>query len=73
MSTWIEPPPPQKGMGCFAKGCLTFLAFIILLLLALTFRNLCGLSLSSHGDYPEADHGSGRVIGRSTIAATALG
>ena len=29
--TWIEPPPPQKGMGCFAKGCLILIAFFILL------------------------------------------
>jgi len=31
MSTWIEPPPPQKGMGCFAKGCLILLGFFIVL------------------------------------------
>ena len=31
MSTWIEAPPPQKGMGCFAKGCLILLIFFILL------------------------------------------
>ena len=42
MSTWIEPPPQQKGMGCLAKGCLTFLIFIILLLLALTFGTYAG-------------------------------
>ena len=29
--TWIEPPPPQKGMGCFAKGCLILFAFFVLL------------------------------------------
>jgi len=34
MTTWIEPPPPQKGMGCFAKGCLILVAFFILLSLA---------------------------------------
>jgi hypothetical protein len=32
MTTWIEPPPPQKKrMGCFAKGCLILIAFVILL------------------------------------------
>lgn len=32
MSSWVDAPPPQKrGMGCFAKGCLTLLALIILL------------------------------------------
>ena len=34
MTTWIEPPPLQKGMGCFAKGCLILIAFFILLGLA---------------------------------------
>src|SRR5947207_195667 len=32
--TWIEPPPPQKGMGCFAKGCLILIAFVVLLCVA---------------------------------------
>ena len=30
-NTWIEPPPPQRGMGCFAKGCLILIAFFIVL------------------------------------------
>lgn len=30
-NTWIEPPPPQRGMGCFGKGCLILLAFLIFL------------------------------------------
>ncbi|MDQ2824414.1 MAG: hypothetical protein M3R29_03095 [Verrucomicrobiota bacterium] len=34
MSAWIEPPPAQQGMGCFAKGCLILLVFCILLGLA---------------------------------------
>src|SRR5207244_7772403 len=34
MTTWIEAPPPQKGMGCFAKGCLILIAFFIFLGLA---------------------------------------
>jgi hypothetical protein len=42
MSTWIEPPPQQKGMGCFAKGCLTVLTLIVLLLLALIFGTYAG-------------------------------
>jgi len=32
--TWIEPPPPQKGLGCFAKGCLILIAFTVLLCIA---------------------------------------
>lgn len=42
MSTWIEPPPPQKGLGCFAKGCLTLLAFVLFLFLALTVGTYVG-------------------------------
>lgn len=34
MSTWIEPPPPQRGMGCFAKGCLILVVFGIVLFIA---------------------------------------
>src|SRR5438128_1487399 len=34
MTTWIEPPPPQARMGCFAKGCLILIAFFVLLGLA---------------------------------------
>jgi hypothetical protein len=30
-NTWIEPPPPQKGMGCFARGCLILLVLGIIL------------------------------------------
>jgi hypothetical protein len=33
-SSWIEPPPHQRGLGCFAKGCLILLVFGILLCLS---------------------------------------
>ena len=33
-SSWIEPPPNQRGLGCFAKGCLILLVFGILLCLS---------------------------------------
>src|SRR5438128_12619933 len=33
-SSWIEPPPQQRGLGCFAKGCLIIVVFFILLGLA---------------------------------------
>ena len=33
-SSWIEPPPAQRGLGCFAKGCLILVVFFILLALA---------------------------------------
>ena len=31
MTTWIEPPPPQRKGGCCGKGCLILAAFLILL------------------------------------------
>lgn len=31
MNTWVEPPPPKPGMGCFAKGCLILAIFVALL------------------------------------------
>jgi hypothetical protein len=34
MNTWIEAPPPRKGLGCFARGCLILLIFAIVLALA---------------------------------------
>jgi hypothetical protein len=33
-SSWIEPPPAQRGLGCFVKGCLILVVFFILLALA---------------------------------------
>jgi len=33
-SSWIEPPPAQRGIGCFAKGCLILIVFFILLALS---------------------------------------
>lgn len=33
-SSWIEPPPPQQGMGCFGKGCLILVAFFLFLCVA---------------------------------------
>ena len=34
MNTWVEAPPRRKGLGCFARGCLTFLVFAIVLAIA---------------------------------------
>jgi hypothetical protein len=30
-ASWIEPPPPQRGMGCFGRGCLILIVFILFL------------------------------------------
>ena len=34
MTSWIEPPPQQKGMGCLGKGCLLIVVFLVLLVVA---------------------------------------
>jgi hypothetical protein len=34
MNTWVEAPPRRKGLGCFARGCLTFLVFAMVLAIA---------------------------------------
>src|SRR5437762_3777169 len=31
MTSWIEPPPKQRRMGCLGKGCLLIIVFLILL------------------------------------------
>jgi len=33
MNTWVEAPP-KKGLGCFGRGCLILLAFLIVLVIA---------------------------------------
>src|SRR5207244_8569917 len=34
MNTWVEAPPPKKGLGCFGRGCLILLVFAIVLAIA---------------------------------------
>jgi hypothetical protein len=34
MTSWIEPPPKRKGMGCLGKGCLLIIVFLVLLVVA---------------------------------------
>jgi hypothetical protein len=34
MNTWVEAPPPRKGLGCFGRGCLILLVFLIVLAIA---------------------------------------
>jgi hypothetical protein len=34
MNTWVEAPPPRRGLGCFARGCLILLAFGVVLAIA---------------------------------------
>jgi hypothetical protein len=44
MNGWIEPPPRQKGMGCFGKGCLLLVAFLVLLVAAFFIGAYVGTS-----------------------------
>ena len=32
--SWVEPPPQQKGPGCFGQACLLLSAFLVLLIIA---------------------------------------
>src|SRR5258705_8148095 len=34
MNTWVEAPPPRKGLGCFGRGCLILLVFAIVMAIA---------------------------------------
>jgi hypothetical protein len=34
MNTWVEAPPPRKGLGCFGRGCLILLVFVTVLAIA---------------------------------------
>jgi len=34
MNGWVEAPPPRKGLGCFARGCLILVGFGIVLAIA---------------------------------------
>lgn len=31
MTSWIEPPPKKKGMGCLGKGCVLSIVLLVLL------------------------------------------
>ena len=43
MTSWIEPPPKQKGMGCLGKGCLFLVIFIVLLAVAFFIGGYVGV------------------------------
>ena len=54
MNTWVEPPPRQRGLGCFARGCLILLVFAIVLVIACVAGMWWGLQRHSaliHGIY----------------------
>lgn len=43
MTSWIEPPPKQKGMGCLGKGCLLIVVFLVLLVVAFFIGGYAGI------------------------------
>jgi hypothetical protein len=43
MTSWIEPPPKQKGMGCLGKGCLLLVIFVVLLAAAFFIGGYVGV------------------------------
>ena len=42
-SSWIEPPPKQKGSGCLGKGCLLLVIFLVLLIVAFFVGGYVGM------------------------------
>ncbi len=54
MNGWVEAPPPRRGLGCFARGCLILLAFAAVLAIACFGGLYWGLQRHSalvHGIY----------------------
>ncbi|HLW35597.1 MAG TPA: hypothetical protein VKS98_08050 [Chthoniobacterales bacterium] len=54
-SSWIEPPPHQRGLGCFAKGCLILSVFGLLLCLSFVAGTYYA-SRFLRTEYLSADH-----------------
>ncbi len=54
MNTWVDAPPPRKGLGCFARGCLILVVFAIVLAIACFAGMYWGFQRNSailHGFY----------------------
>ena len=54
MNGWVEAPPPRKGLGCFARGCLILVVFGIVLAIACVAGLYWGFQRHSaivHGAY----------------------
>jgi hypothetical protein len=61
MNTWVEAPPKRKGLGCFGRGCLILLVFLIVLAIACLAGMYWGLHRNSalfYGSYWMAKTGS---------------
>ena len=44
MNGWADAPPPKRGLGCFARGCLILVVFAIVLGYRLCRRSVLGFS-----------------------------
>jgi hypothetical protein len=54
MNGWVDAPPPRKGLGCFARGCLILIVFAIVLAIACFAGMYWGFQRNSaimHGIY----------------------
>jgi hypothetical protein len=54
MNGWVEAPPPKRGLGCFARGCLILVVFGIVLAIACVaglYWGFQGHSAIVHGVY----------------------
>jgi hypothetical protein len=54
MNGWVEAPPPKRGWGCFARGCLILVVFAVVLGIACFAGMYWGLHRHSaifHGLY----------------------
>src|SRR5215468_7873393 len=61
MNTWVEAPPRREGLGCFGRGCLILLVFLIVLAIACFAGMYWGLHRNSalfYGSYWMAKTGS---------------
>jgi hypothetical protein len=43
MNTWVEAPPPKRGMGCLGKGCLILIGLALLLAAAFVIGSYVGV------------------------------
>jgi hypothetical protein len=54
MNGWVDAPPPRRGLGCFARGCITLVVFAVALGIACFAGMYWGLHRHSaifHGLY----------------------
>jgi hypothetical protein len=72
MDTWVEAPPPRKGLGCFARGCLILLGFAIALAIACIAGVFWGLHRNSALFYASYWLAKTRSIAAAPVAVPEL-